>query len=59
MTALREHPNRLNSAGPRHDGTGISITTTDTELLGADDAQGLLDARYPISVEYGEPALPA
>jgi hypothetical protein len=51
---MTEQPTRLNSAGARHDGTGIQITTTDTVLLRTDDPHGALNARYPISVEYGE-----
>lgn len=51
---MAEQPGRLNSAGPRHDGTGIQITTTDAELLRTDDPQRKLSARYPISVTYGE-----
>lgn len=52
---MAEQPGRLVSASPRIDGTGIWSTTTDAELLATDDPQASLGARYPISVEYGEP----
>ena len=54
---MAEQRARLNSAGARHDGTGIQVTTTDTELLRAPDPQGLLSARYPISVHRGVPPI--
>jgi hypothetical protein len=55
MTAQRS---RLHSASPRHDGTGIQVTTTDTELLRTQDPQRALSARYPIFVEYEERPIP-
>jgi len=54
---MAEQRARLSSAGPRHDGTGIQVTTTDTELLRAHDPQGLLSSHYPISVHSGEPPI--
>lgn len=48
----------LNSGGARHDGTGIHFTTTDKELLSADDPREVLGARYPVSVEFGERPTP-
>lgn len=53
---MSEHRGRLNSGGARHDGTGITVTTTDAEILAADDPGQMLGARYPVSVEFGEPA---
>jgi hypothetical protein len=53
MTA---HRGRLNMGSARHDGTGITLTTTDTELLAADEPGEILGARYPVSVELGGPA---
>jgi len=51
MTA---HQGLLVSGGARHDGTGLDLTTTDRELLEAEDPQGMLGSRYPVSIEYGE-----
>jgi hypothetical protein len=53
MTA---HRGRLNMGSARHDGTGIELTTTDKELLAADEPGEILGARYPVSVEFGGPA---
>jgi hypothetical protein len=53
MTA---HRGRLNMGSARHDGTGIKLTTTDAELLAADEPGEILGARYPVSVEFGGPA---
>ena len=49
---------RLNSIGPQHDGTGLCVTTTWAELLRAEDPQLFLGSRHPVTVEYGEPAVP-
>ncbi|HET6865780.1 MAG TPA: hypothetical protein VFH80_07645 [Solirubrobacteraceae bacterium] len=46
---------RLTSGVARHDGTGIEFTTTDAQLLEATDPQAILQCRYPVSIEYGEP----
>jgi hypothetical protein len=46
---------RLTSGGARHDGTGIELTTTDAQLLGAPDPRAVLECRYPVTIEYGEP----
>lgn len=46
---------RLTSGVPRHDGTGIKFTTTDAELLEASEPQAVLECRYPVTIEYGEP----
>jgi hypothetical protein len=54
---MTEHPARLNSGGARYDGTCIEFTTTDAELLGADDPGSVLGARYPVRVEFGKPAI--
>jgi len=56
---MTEHRTRLNMAWARHDGTGITVTTTDAELLATDDPGKILGARYPVSVEFGEPATQA
>jgi len=48
---------KLNSGGPRHDGTGVDFTTTDAVLLNAADPRAALGARYPVSIEYAEIAL--
>jgi hypothetical protein len=44
---------RLTTGGAPHDGTCIDFTTTDVELLSADDPQTMLGARYPVAVAYG------
>jgi hypothetical protein len=54
---MTEHPARLNGGGARYDGTCIELTTTDAELLGADDPGSILGARYPVRVEFGKPAI--
>jgi hypothetical protein len=54
---MTEHPARLNSGGARYDGTCIEFTTTDAELLGADDPGRILGARYPVRVEFGTRAI--
>lgn len=46
--------NRLNTGGPRTDGTGLDFTTTDAELLAAHDPQSALGSRYPVTISYGE-----
>ncbi len=53
---MSEHRGQLNRGGARHDGTGIDFTTTDRRLLETDDPQAVLGTRYPVSIEYGEPA---
>jgi hypothetical protein len=53
---LTENRPLLNMASARHDGTGITVRTTDAELLAADDPGNILGAHYPVSVEFGEPA---
>jgi hypothetical protein len=50
MTAVDE----LDTGGPRTDGTGLEFTTTDVELLAADDPQGALGSRYPVTIRHGE-----
>jgi hypothetical protein len=50
MTAVDE----LNTGGPRTDGTGLEFTTTDGALLAADDPQGVLGSRYPVTILHGE-----
>ncbi len=49
---------KLNTGGPRTDGTGLEFTTTDAELLTADDPQGALGSRYPVSIRHGEQPSP-
>jgi len=44
-----EHPRDL-AGGALHDGTGISCTSTDAELLEADDPRKVLGTRYPVIV---------
>ncbi len=46
---------RLTSGVARQDGTGIKFTTTDAELLEASEPQVVLECRYPVTIEYGEP----
>jgi hypothetical protein len=50
------HRGQLHQGGARYDGTGIDFTTTARRLLEADDPQAALGTRYPVSIEYGEPA---
>jgi hypothetical protein len=45
---------KLNTGGPRTDGTGLEFTTTDAELLAADDPQRALGSRYPVAIIHGE-----
>lgn len=49
------HPGRLTSGASSHEGTGLLFTTTDRLLLEARDPQSALGARYPVTIEYGEP----
>jgi hypothetical protein len=49
---------RIHSGGARHDGTGMTFTTTDRSLMEAHDPQAALGSRYPVTIEYGEPAVP-
>ena len=56
---MREQAGLLHTAGPRHDGSGIDVTTTDQELLASDDPSRMLGARYPIRVDFGERPIPA
>jgi hypothetical protein len=51
---MREHAGLIHTAGARHDGSGIDVTTTDQELLASDDPTRTLGARYPIRVDSGE-----
>ena len=53
---MTEHRTRLNMAWARHDGTGITVRTTDDELLAAVEPGDILGAHYPVIVEFGEPA---
>ncbi|MFN8136176.1 MAG: hypothetical protein U0R79_01170 [Propionicimonas sp.] len=46
---------RLTSGAARGDGTCLHFTTTDRSLLDARDPQSALGARYPVTIEYGEP----
>ncbi len=52
---MRVHLTRLVSGCVSDDGTRLDFTTTDGELLTAEDPQTLLGARYPVSVAFGEP----
>jgi hypothetical protein len=45
---------KLDTGAPRTDGTALEFTTTDAELLAADDPQGALGSRYPVRVRRGE-----
>jgi hypothetical protein len=45
---------QLNTGGPRTDGTALEFTTTDAELLSADDPQAALGSRYPVTIRHGE-----
>jgi hypothetical protein len=56
---VTQQPTRVNSGWPRTDGTGVDFTTTDPELLGAEDPQTALGARFRVRVEYGGSAIPA
>jgi hypothetical protein len=49
MTAFGE----LNTGGPRTDGTALEFTTTDPELLAADDPQRRLGSQYPLTIRPG------
>jgi hypothetical protein len=44
---------KLNTGGPRTDGTALEFTTTDAELLAAGDPQGALGSRYPVTIHHG------
>ncbi len=44
---------KLHTGGPRTDGTALEFTTTDPELLAADDPQLALGSRYPVRVRRG------
>lgn len=59
LRLLRASSGRLNSGGALSDGSGISLTTTDPELLEAADPAETLGARYPVTMEYGGPVIPA
>ncbi|MGH3356870.1 MAG: hypothetical protein ACRDOJ_13315, partial [Nocardioidaceae bacterium] len=50
MTAF----DKLNTGGPRTDGTALEFTTTDAELLGAVDPQVALGSRYPVTLRHAE-----
>ena len=50
---------RLTSGWALADATGVGFTTRDQSLLDAQSPQGLLGARYPVTIEYGGPATPA
>lgn len=52
---MRVHLARLVSGMVSEDGTRLDFTTTDHEVLSAEDPRTLLGARYPVHVEYGEP----
>ena len=43
----------LSTGGPRTDGTALEFTTTDADLLAADDPQAALGSRYPVTVRHG------
>ena len=45
---------KLHTGGPRTDGTAVEFTTTDAELLAADDPQRALGSRYPVTIIHGE-----
>jgi hypothetical protein len=49
---------RLYTGSARH-GTGMTFTTDDRSLLDADDPQVALGTPYPVTIEYGEPVVPA
>lgn len=49
---------KLNTGAPRTDGTAIDFTTTDADLLAADDPQRTLGSRYPVTLRYGERPIP-
>ena len=51
---LMRASSKLNTGGPRTDGTALEFTTTDAELLAADDPQGALGSRYPVTIRHGE-----
>ena len=54
---MRRFRGRLTGGGARSDGTGIQYTTTDTQLLETSDPQAVLGSRYPVTIEYMEPAI--
>lgn len=43
---------RLHTGGPRTDGTALEFTTTDPDLLSADDPQAALGSRYPVTIRH-------
>jgi len=49
MTAFEQ----LSTGGPRTDGTALEFTTTDADLLTADDPQEALGSRYPVTIRHG------
>lgn len=49
MTAF----DKLHTGAPRTDGTALELTTTDAELLAADDPQAALGCRYPVTIRHG------
>jgi hypothetical protein len=48
----------ITTGGARHDGTGISFTTTDRSLLDSRDPQAALETLYPVTIEFGERPVP-
>jgi len=44
---------KLHTGAPRTDGTALEFTTTDAELLAADDPQTVLGSRYPVIILHG------
>ena len=54
---MRRFSGRLTSGGACNDGSGIEFGTTDGNLLGATDPQTVLGSRYPVTIEYMEPAV--
>jgi hypothetical protein len=45
---------RLNTGGPRNDGSGLLFTTTDADLLATVDPQDALGSRYPVTLRHSE-----
>lgn len=41
--------------GPQGAGTGLEFSTIDRELVAAEDPQAVLETRYPVVIEYGQP----
>jgi hypothetical protein len=48
---------RLTGGGAHREGTGNRFTTTDPQLLAASDPREVLGSRYPVTIEYEEPAI--